>query len=226
MRFLADLISRAFDFFFTLTGSAGWTFIIITLLARFLLSPLTRWSSRSMLKMRELAPQAEALRRRSKEDPTRLRRELADLSKRSGISPWTPMVAGLLQFLLFIALSRALWSPGHFRGQTFLGIPLDQAPCPGTLLPDLDCVLQLIQNPFLTLLPVLVTVTAHAAARSVPIDSRHNWWTALLAIVWGLLGLSLPAWISVFWIVWEGVQTIEYGAARQAQTRSLGLHEH
>lgn len=214
MRRLAVLISRAIHFLTTLTGNVGWALVITALLGRLLLHPLKSWTIRSLLIMEELNPQTQDLRERLAHDPPRLRRELSDLFKKSGIrAAWAPMVAALLELLLLFGLSGALWRGDHLSGWTFLGIPLDRAPCPGSLVPKPDCLLQVIRNPFLTMLVILVGATTFGGTASAPSDSHYAWWGSLLAVLFTWLSFGIPVGVSLFWIVWHALGVLEYTAA-------------
>jgi YidC/Oxa1 family membrane protein insertase len=82
----------------------GWGAAIITLtvLVRAILLPVTYKSSKSMIRLQQLAPQMKAMQTKYKEDPQRLQQETMKFYKENQVNPFAsclPMVAQLPVFL-------------------------------------------------------------------------------------------------------------------------------
>lgn len=212
IRALADMLAGALIALTSLTGNIGWAVVILTALIRLALHPLTRWGLKTLRRMQAAAPQVEALRGKYSQDPRRAREEIASLYRRNGINAWTPTLPTVLQIPLLLALFQVLTRRDLFAGQTFLGIPLDAAPCSGSLTLDLSCFLQLIRNPFLALLPVAVVATTYVLQRLSVADTKQSRHFPFITLLAGVLSLYAPAVISLYWIASTAIQILEHNA--------------
>jgi len=109
-------------FFHRFTGSYGLDIIILTVLIKLLLWPLTHKSMVSMKSMAKLAPQMEKLKEKLGGDKEKLNREIMELYKRNGVNPLGGCLPMLLQFPVFIGLYNALSTPIELRHAPFMWI--------------------------------------------------------------------------------------------------------
>ena len=109
-------------FFHRLTSSYGLDIIVLTVLIKILLWPLTHKSMVSMKSMAKLAPQMEKLKERYANDKEKLNREIMDLYKRNGVNPLGGCLPMVLQFPVFIGLYNALSTPIELRHAPFMWI--------------------------------------------------------------------------------------------------------
>ena len=82
--------------------SWGWSIIALTLLVRAVLLPVTYKSSKSMIRLQQLAPQMKSMQKKYKEDPQRLQQETMKFYRENSVNPFAsclPMVAQLPVFL-------------------------------------------------------------------------------------------------------------------------------
>ena len=103
----------------------GWNYgiiiLVLTLLLKLVLSPLTYKSYLSMAKMRVLKPEMDEIKAKVGEDnPTLLQQEYLKLYRKAGVNPLGGCLPLLLQMPIVIAFFR--FFPGLFelRGQSFL----------------------------------------------------------------------------------------------------------
>jgi YidC/Oxa1 family membrane protein insertase len=104
------------------TGSYGIDIILLTILIKILMAPLTHKSFVSMKAMQKLAPQMEKLKERYKDDKEKLNREIMELYRRNGVNPLGGCLPMALQFPVFIGLYNALSTPIELRHAAFLWI--------------------------------------------------------------------------------------------------------
>ncbi len=109
-------------FFHRLTSSYGLDIIILTILIKLLLWPLTHKSMVSMKSMQKLQPQMEKLKEKYANDKEKLNREIMDLYKRNGVNPLGGCLPMVLQFPVFIGLYNALSTPIELRHAPFMWI--------------------------------------------------------------------------------------------------------
>src|SRR3972149_6590478 len=106
------------------TGNIGIVVVLMTVLIRIVLHPLTRWSLKSMKRMQGLAPQIEVLRRKFKENPQQANIEVMNLYRSSGVNPFGGCLPPIFQIPVMISLSLIVKKKGRFSGQALFGLPL------------------------------------------------------------------------------------------------------
>ena len=117
-------------FFHRFTGSYGLDIILLTVLIKLLMAPLTHKSYVSMKQMQKLQPQMEKLKERFGSDKEKLNKEIMELYRRNGVNPLGGCLPMVLQFPVFIGLYNALSTPIELRHAPFL---VDQRPVPAGL---------------------------------------------------------------------------------------------
>ena len=120
--FISVPMLRALHFLQTYTGNYGLAIILLTLVIKLLLWPLTQKSFVSMKRMQKLQPQMQRLKEKFGDDKTRLNKEMMDLYKRNKANPLGGCLPMLLQFPFFIGFYNALLTPIELRHATFLWI--------------------------------------------------------------------------------------------------------
>jgi YidC/Oxa1 family membrane protein insertase len=109
-------------FFHGVTASYGVDIIILTVLIKILMAPLTHKSFVSMKQMQKLQPQMERLKEKLKDDKEKLNKEIMELYRRNGVNPLGGCLPMVLQFPVFIGLYNALSTPIELRHAPFLWI--------------------------------------------------------------------------------------------------------
>lgn len=97
----------------------GWAIILLTVLVRLLLYPLTHMQFRSMQKMQLIKPQMEALRTKYKDNKEELNRQMLELFRREKVNPMGGCFPILLQMPVFFALYRVLYNAIELRHAPF-----------------------------------------------------------------------------------------------------------
>ena len=120
--FISVPMLQAMHFFQTYTGNYGLDIILLTLIIKLLLWPLTQKSFVSMKRMQKLQPQMQRLKEKFGDDKTRLNKEMMDLYKRNKVNPLGGCLPMLLQFPFFIGFYNALLTPIELRHASFLWI--------------------------------------------------------------------------------------------------------
>jgi YidC/Oxa1 family membrane protein insertase len=120
--FIAIPFLYVLHFFHRFTASYGIDIILLTVVIKILMAPLTHKSFVSMKQMQKLAPQMEKLKERYKDDKEKLNREIMELYRRNGVNPLGGCLPMALQFPVFIGLYNALSTPIELRHASFLWI--------------------------------------------------------------------------------------------------------
>ena len=101
---------EALNFFFSVSGNWGLAIIILTVVAKFALYPLTLQSTKQMEAMQRLQPKLEALQKKHKDQPDKLQKETMALYRAERVNPLGGCLPMLLQIPVFLALFFALTS--------------------------------------------------------------------------------------------------------------------
>ena len=109
---------------YLLTNSWGLAIILLTILVRIAMHPLTQKQMVSMQRMQKLQPMMKVLQEKYKDDKETLNREVMSLYKEHKVNPAAGCLPLLIQLPIFILLYSALSRHG-FTDATFLSVQLD-----------------------------------------------------------------------------------------------------
>lgn len=111
LQFLRDLFDPLFDLLaFALTTFHGWgapwwlSIVMLTVVVRTLLFPLTIRQVKSMRKVQALRPEMEEIRKKYKDDPQKLQQEMLKLYTERGANPLGGFLPILIQLPIFLVL--------------------------------------------------------------------------------------------------------------------------
>ena len=111
-----------FDFLRNYIGSFGIIILILVILVKLVISPLTYKSYVSMAKMRLIKPQVDKLNKKypKKEDAMKKQQATMELYKKAGINPMGGCIPMLIQLPILIAMFRFFPASIELREQPFL----------------------------------------------------------------------------------------------------------
>ncbi|MFY0686126.1 MAG: membrane protein insertase YidC [Cyclobacteriaceae bacterium] len=98
------LIIPIFNFLEMFIGNYGLIIVIMVIIIRILISPLTYKSHISMAKMRVLKPELDAIKERVGDDMQKVQTAQMDLYRKAGINPLSGCIPVLLQFPILVSL--------------------------------------------------------------------------------------------------------------------------
>jgi YidC/Oxa1 family membrane protein insertase len=102
---LIDVFEAVLKFFHNSIGVPwGWSIVLLTVVIRALLVPLTLKQFHSMQRMQQLQPQMKAIQNRYKDDKQRQQQELMKFYKENEVNPLGSCLPLVLQFPVFISL--------------------------------------------------------------------------------------------------------------------------
>ena len=116
------IVIPVFDFLRNYIASFGIIILILTILVKLLIFPLTYKSYLSTAKMRVIKPEMDALNEKypRQEDAMKKQQEMMNLYKKAGINPMGGCIPMLIQLPLLWALFRFFPVSIELRGQSFL----------------------------------------------------------------------------------------------------------
>ncbi len=106
--------------FLTKYFSYGLSIILMTIIVKVAIAPLTYKSYESQVKMRILRPELEVINEKFKDDPMKKQQETMNLYTKSGANPMSGCLPALLQMPIFFALFVFFPAAFSLRGKSFL----------------------------------------------------------------------------------------------------------
>jgi YidC/Oxa1 family membrane protein insertase len=117
---LAQPLFSGLTLFHSLVNNWGYAIILLTILVKMLLYPLSAASFRSMAKMRKLQPEMARLKERFGDDKQKFSQAMMDMYKKEGANPLGGCLPILLQMPVFLALYWTLMESVELRQAPFL----------------------------------------------------------------------------------------------------------
>ena len=98
----------------------GVSIIIVTIILKIVLFPITKKSLEGTQKMQKFQPKMQALQAKYKNDPARLQQETAKMYKEIGYNPMSGCLPMLFQFVVLFAMYNLFNNYFEFRGASFI----------------------------------------------------------------------------------------------------------
>lgn len=117
---LENILKWFLNIFYKVIPNYGVAIILITILVKALLFPLTKKGSISSAQMQEVQPKIQALQTKYKNNPEKLNKEMAELYKTEGVNPMAGCLPLLIQMPLFIAMYNLFNTHFDLRGALFI----------------------------------------------------------------------------------------------------------
>ena len=154
---LENILKWMLNLLYKIIPNYGVGIILLTIIIKILLWPLSRKSATSTAKMTALQPKQQELQAKYKDNPQKLNQEMAALYKQEGVSPLGGCLPMLLQFPILIAMYGLLNRHFELRGAMFIPGWIPDLSVPETVF-TLGFRLPLLGNE-IHLLPILYTVS-------------------------------------------------------------------
>lgn len=175
----------------------GLAIILLTVLIKIALYPLTVKQMRSMVIMQQLAPKVKEIQERYRQkDPQKMQQKIMELYREHNVNPMAGCLPLLIQLPILIALYRALLyfnyaDPAHAR---FLWIKN----------------LSQVGDPYY-ILPLLAGLTTYVLSRMTTNMSDPTQRTMLIVmpifIAW--ISATVPAGLALYWVVFNAVGIVQ-----------------
>ncbi len=181
----------------------GISIIILTIIIKAILFPLTRKSQVSMFRMQQLQPMVSQLKEKYKHDKQRMGKEQMLLFKKHGANPMSGCLPMLLQLPVFFALFRTLQLSFEMRQAPFM-FWINDLSRPDTLL-LLPFTIPFLGNA-LNILPLIMTGASFAQMKLTPkapaADSQaqaQQKMMSFMPIMFAFILYHMPSGLTVYW---------------------------
>jgi YidC/Oxa1 family membrane protein insertase len=150
----------------------GVVIIILVLLMRLVLHPVTRHSQIAMSKMSKLAPRAEEIKKKYGANKTEMNKKLMELYREQGASPIMGFLPMFVQIPIWVALWSAIYTTIDLRGAPFLPFWITDLSAPDAVVSWPPFVIPLLGWTVhsLNLLPILMGVAFYLQQKLMPMQ--------------------------------------------------------
>ena len=178
----------------------GLAIILMTILIKLIMFPLTQKQMKSMRGMQEIQPKMKILQERYKDDPQTMQTKIMELYKQNGVSPFGGCLPLVIQMPIFIAFYRSLMT-FEFKVQahaSFLGI---------SNIGESVWKLTVEQGAFWALyVPILAGLTTYLQQKISTVDSNDPTQRTMLMMMplfMAWIAATLPAGLPIYWIMFN-----------------------
>lgn len=207
--FISIPLFKILQFIHGFIGNWGFSIILLTLVVRTVLFPLTKAQYTSMAKMRLLNPKMQELRERYKDDKQKLGQETMRLYKTEKVNPLGGCLPLVIQMPIFIALYWTLMESTELRHAPFIG-----------WITDLS-----VYDPYFVT-PILYGVSMFFIQKMSPTpinDPVQRKVIMAMPLVFTFMFCTFPAGLTLYWLV-SNLFTILQQVIIYRSLEKRGLH--
>ena len=189
---LVQVFRLVFEGSYNLTAAVGFAnygiaIILMTILLKALMYPLTAKQVRSMKAMQELQPALKKLQKDYKNNPQLLQQKMAELYKEAGVNPLAGCLPLLIQMPILMGVYYCLYGYSYSGDPTFLWL---------TSLSDTDP---------LYVLPILSALTTYIQQKQTMANNGQDnqqmkIMSYMMPLFIGWISLNFPSGLVVYWV--------------------------
>ncbi|MGA0361847.1 MAG: membrane protein insertase YidC [bacterium] len=184
---LAAPLLTLLHWIFGYVGNYGIAIIILTIIVRLLLFPLTYKGMKGMKRMQQLAPRMKKIQEKYKDNREKLNQEMMELYRKNKVNPLGGCLPLLLQIPVFIALYSALSGAVELRHAPFMLWLSDMSAPDG-----------------LGITPILMGVSLYFQQKLTPtaatMDPMQQKIMQYLPLVFTIFTFTFPAGLTLYWL--------------------------
>lgn len=195
-------------FFHAVTGSWGFSIILLTVALRIMLYPLNAWSTKSMLRMQQISPEVQRVQEKYKNDPKKAQLEVMNIYRTAGVNPISGCFPLLIQLPFLIGMFDLLKSTFELRGASFIPGWIDNLAAPDVLF-SWNTPIWFIGNQF-HLLPILLGVVMFLQQQMMSGGKKASEMTdqqrqqraigTIMTAVFAVMFYHFPSGLNIYWL--------------------------
>lgn len=196
MDFLSNIVQQVITFLYGLTNmlgvpSYGLAIVIMTIIVKLILYPLTKKQIESTKAMMSIQPKMKEIQEKYKDDKQRLNMELANLYKNEGVNPLAGCLPLLVQMPIMIGIFYGIRDFSYAGPSNFLWMESISNPDPMYILPVLSALTTFIQS-----------------RQTMPDTSspQNKLMLYFMPLFIGYISLNFPAGLVIYWVVMNIMQ--------------------
>ena len=237
---LAFVVLGAMEWLHDFIPNYGVVIMILVLVVRLLMHPVTKKSQVSMGKMSKLAPQMEEIKKKYANNKVELNRHTMALYREHGASPVMSMIPMMLQMPIWIALYSAIYTSISLRGAAFLPVWITDLSAPDALFRFATVTIPIVgwKISSFNLLPIMMGVAMYFQQKMMPkqasagtnpqIAQQQKMMMIMMPLMFPLLLYNAPSGLNLYIMTSTFAGVIEQHVIRKhirekEQQESLGL---
>ncbi|MCB5268942.1 MAG: membrane protein insertase YidC [Candidatus Cloacimonadaceae bacterium] len=207
LRWLGNIMAWFLNWLHGYISNYGVVLIILALVLKIVLHPLTHKSLTSSMKMQKIQPQLQVLQKKYKDDPKTLQLEMSKLYKEAGANPLSGCLPLLLQMPIFISLYNVLRYSLDMRNAGFVLWLTDLSePDPYLILPIIMGVFMIIQS--LMMQPKKANLD-EMDEKQKAMQSSQKMMTWMMPIMMFFIFRNMPAGLVLYWTTFNIFSVIQ-----------------
>lgn len=214
--FFAKYIFALLDYLHRYIGNWGVAIIVLTIIIRIILFPLSFKGMVGMQKMKELAPKMKELQAKHKGDPQKMQAAMMELYKKHGANPLGGCLPLVLQIPVFFAIYRVLYNAVELKNAALIW-----------WIHDLS-----VMDPYFVL-PLLMGLSMYFQQALTPTnftDPMQEKVFKWLPVIFTLFLITFPAGLVLYWTINNIISIIQQLAINKMlekkRLREIEEHEH
>lgn len=171
---------------YSFIGNWGWTIVVLTIIIKIVLYPLSAASYRSMARMKHVGPRMQALKEKYGDDRQKLNAAMMELYRTEKINPMGGCLPIVLQIPIFLTLYRVILASVELRGAPWILWIQDLA----------------VADPYF-ILPAIMTATMFLQFKlnPTPPDPMQARIMMIMPLVFGAMMFMFPSGLVLYWVV-------------------------
>ena len=210
MDFLANIVQQVLTVLYNFTESVGipnlgLAIVIMTIIIKLIMYPLTQKQIQSTKAMMELQPKMKALQEKYKDDKQRLNMELANLYKTEGVNPLAGCLPLLIQMPIMIGIFYGI------RDYNYAAHP--------EIVTSFLWLKDISQADPTYILPVLSALTTFIQTKQTMPDTGNAQGKIMgyfMPLFIGYISLTFPAGLVLYWVVMNIMQIAQQALMNKA----------
>ena len=206
LSWLEKILKVLLEVFYFLIPNYGVAIILLTILTKALLIPLSKKGTESTAKMSALQPKLQELQTKYKDDPEALNNAMAKLYKEEGINPMGSCWPMLIQFPIFIGLYGLLNKDFSLRGAMFIPGWITDLSIPETIftlpfnIPFLGAQIHLLPILYTASMIFSMKITQSATSGQAAGSKGMTWFmTYGMSIMFFFILYNAPSGLLLYW---------------------------
>ena len=176
--------------------SYGLAIILLTILIKILVYPLTKKQLRSMKAMQRIQPEMQKLQAKYKNNPQLLQQKMMELYQKEGANPLSGCLPMLIQMPVLMGMYYTLYSFNYGGAEpSFMWLPSLSETDPMYVLPLLSA-----------LTTYLTSLTMQSNNNAAQQNSQMKILTYIMPVFIGWISLNFPSGLVLYWVTMNVVQ--------------------
>jgi len=185
--FIAKPMFILLSYLHSLFGNWGWAIVVITIMIKLVLYPLTYKGMVSMQKLKDLAPKIKQIQEQYKKEPQKMSSHMMELYKKHDANPMGGCLPMILQVPVFFGIYRVLVNAIELKGAEWI-----------LWIEDMS-----LMDPYYVL-PILMGITMYIQQKITPNtmqDPMQKKMFEFLPVIFTFFFAMFPAGLTLYWFM-------------------------